>query len=283
MVDPDEVHVDGAQTDLRVMHLTDCHVSVPGDEGGAYAAFSRRMHNAYTDYDRLGAFENLMTVAVDHAVDLIALTGDAVNYPGPEGINLLTRMLEDTGAPWVFTAGNHDWHYEGMPGSSRDLRERWRRELASLYSGHDPHCAAVTINGLRFVLIDNSTYQIDERQLAFYETQTADGNPTVLLVHIPLSVEALRVARPGEPLCGDPCWGADTDGNWEIERRDRWSASGNDVCTEAFLSRVTATRNLLGILCGHIHQARIDPVNDRANQYVTAPGFTGGCRLIQFS
>ena len=267
---------------VRVLHLSDSHVSVPGDDDETHVPYCHRMHNAYTQFDRLEAFVNLMDLAVESDVDLIALTGDQVNYPGPRAVKRLVEELERTGKPWVFTAGNHDWHYEGMEGSSHDLRCRWRQELGPFYAGHDPHASSIEINGVRFLMIDNSTYQVDDQQLAFYQEQIALGVPIVLLVHIPLSVPTIRADRPGKPLCGDPDWGAGTDRNWETERREQWSLSGNHASTEAFLSCVEETSNLVAVLCGHIHTSRVDRVNDVANQYVTAPGFEQGHRLIRF-
>ena len=152
---------------VRVLHISDSHVSVPGDDDEAHIPYCRRMHNAYTDFDRLGAFLNLMGLALASDVDLIALTGDQVNYPGPGAVKRLVEELERTGKPWVFTAGNHDWHYEGLEGSSRDLRHRWRQELGPFYAGHDPHASSIEVDGVQFLMIDNSTYQVDDAQLAF--------------------------------------------------------------------------------------------------------------------
>lgn len=267
---------------VRVLHISDSHVSVPGDDSETFSPFCGRMHNAYSTYDRFGSFVSMMDLAVEKDVDLIALTGDHVNYPGPNAVARLVEELERTRKPWVFTAGNHDWHYEGMEGSSRDLRLRWRRELKPFYAGRDPHASSIDVNGLRFVLIDNSTFQVDDHQLAFYQKAVSDDKPVVLLVHIPLSVPAIRIDRPGKPLCGDPEWGENMDQNWETERRERWPATGNLPSTEQFLACAKSTSNLVAVLCGHIHQARVDRVNDMAFQYVTAPGFDRGHRLIRF-
>jgi 3',5'-cyclic AMP phosphodiesterase CpdA len=268
---------------VRVLHISDSHVSVEGDDTEEVVQFCARMHGAYSSYDRLGSFMSLMDLAIEKDVDLIALGGDQVNYPGPRAVERLTQELKRTRIPWVFTAGNHDWHYEGMPGSSTDLRQRWRQELAPFYAGNDPHASSVEVNGLRFVLIDNSTFQIDDHQLTFFRDSVSDGTPVVLMVHIPLSVPTLRNDRPGKPLCGDPEWGEHTDNGWETERREKWSAAGNLPSTERFLAAAELTPNLVAVLCGHIHQARVDRVSDSASQYVVAPGFDRGCRLIEFT
>jgi hypothetical protein len=69
--------------------------------------------------------------------------------------------LQKVGIPYLFTAGNHDWHYEGMPGSSDYLRETWiKKRLTPLYQGENPLYAVRKINGIRILTIDNSTYEI---------------------------------------------------------------------------------------------------------------------------
>jgi len=268
---------------VRVLHVSDSHVSVTGDGEPEVAPFCGRMHAAYSEYDRLGNFLMAMDVAVKQDVDLIVLSGDQVNYPGKRAVARLTDGLTATGKEWVYTAGNHDWHYEGMPGSSADLRERWRQELTPFYAGADPHASAADVRGVRFVMIDNSTYQVDDGQLSFFREQIDTNLPVVLVVHIPLSVSTLRASRRGKPLSGDPAWGAETDRNWETERRERWPTTGNLPSTKDFLADVAAAPQVVAVLCGHIHEARVDPVSATANQYVVAPGYAGGCRVLHFS
>jgi len=282
-MDTAEIKSSSISKSVRVLHVSDSHVSVSGDDEPTVAPYCGRMHAAYSEYDRLGNFLTVMDTAVKQDVDLIVLSGDQVNYPGKRAVARLVDALEATGKQWVYTAGNHDWHYEGMPGSSADLRERWRQELAPFYAGADPHASAVDVRGVRFVMIDNSTYQVDDGQLAFFKEQTDTDLPIVLVVHIPLSVLALRASREGKPLSGDPAWGAETDRNWETERRERWPGTGNLASTEAFLACVAATPQLVAVLCGHIHEARVDSVNAMASQYVVAPGYSGGCRVLHFS
>jgi predicted phosphodiesterase len=262
---------------VRILHITDSHISVDVDEGD-YADNASRMYNAFKDRDTVASFERQLAVAVDENVDLIALGGDQVNYPSAQMVDVIIDRLEATGKPWIYTAGNHDWHYEGLPTHGPVLREQWRGPLLPLYAGRGPHASSIEIKGLRIIAIDNSTFQVDEDQLAFFVDQTSDDTPVLLLVHIPLSVGDLRQRE--KPVCGDPRWGWDTDTNFETERRDRWPETGNLVSTEAFVQCVSETPNLAAVLCGHIHEERIDAISDRSSQYVTAPGFQGVCRLV---
>ncbi len=63
-------------------------------------------------------------------------------------------------------------------------------------------------------MIDNSTYQVNDEQVACYKQQIRKPEPVALFVHIPLYINSMRMC------CGHPEWGAATDKNFEIERRE---------------------------------------------------------------
>ncbi len=104
---------------------------------------------------------------------------------------------------------------KGWKATLESLRDKWvEKRLLPLYQGNHPLMAAYDIKGIRFLAIDNSTYQINEEQLAFFEEQVSSGIPLVLLVHIPMYA-------PGKGInfgCGNPNWGAASDQNFEIRK-----------------------------------------------------------------
>ena len=276
------IGIDGLAESINILHLTDSHISGDQEIQAPFDAYSARMHDAYSQYDRKGAFRRAMDLAITEQVDLIALTGDQVNYPSASGVAFVREEIARTGIPHLYTSGNHDWHYEGMPGSLDALRQAWRAErLRPLYADEEALSFGVLdVKGVRFVFIENGTFQVEEAQLAFFQTQISEGFPTVLLVHIPLCVPGLDEKTDGALVCGDPSWGAETDRNYVVERRERWPASGNLPSTMAFVEVAKGAANLVGVMCGHIHQHREDAVNANAVQYVTKPGFDEGYRLV---
>ena len=276
------IGIDGLAESIKILHLTDSHISGDQEIQAPFDAYSARMHDAYSQYDRKGAFRRAMDLAIAEQVDLITLTGDQVNYPSASGVAFVRQEIERTSIPHLYTSGNHDWHYEGMPGSSDALRQAWRaNRLRPLYADRSALSFGVLdMKGVRFVYIENGTFQVDDAQLAFFQTQISDGFPTILLVHIPLYVPGLEGKIDSAPVCGDPSWGPATDRNYVVERRERWSASGNLASTMAFVETVKSAPNLIGVMCGHIHQQREDAVNTYAVQYVTKPSFDEGYRLV---
>lgn len=267
-------------TPTRIFHITDTHLSMDDERGLQYREFSKRMAGAYRNnvhfqskenYSTRESFEWTLQKAKDENADFLALTGDIFSFPSLAAVEWAQDKLKETGIPFAYVAGNHDWHYEGMKGSSRELRDTWiGRHLSGLYQGKNPLYAAYTINGLRFVCIDNSTYEILPEQLQFFKEQVNSGEPLVLMMHIPLYL-------PGRPIyygCAHPEWGEETDRNFGIERREKWRKEGHTKVTFDFYNEVFGAGNLLAILAGHSHQNAVD-VKNGIPQLVSGHNATG--------
>jgi len=257
----------GIREPIRIVMIADTHLFLDDERGEPYREFSARMARAYnrTTHVRTGgptnpaaSFEEALRIAREREADLIALAGDIFSFPSEAAIDWALQRLNASGLPYLYTAGNHDWHYEGMPGPLEDLHAHWTgRRLRPLYQGQDPLMGVRQVKGLRVVGIDNSTYGIQPEQLAFFRAQAATGMPLILLVHIPLYA-------PGRPVsfgCGHPEWGAASDKNAVLERRPPWPEAGHTAVTMAFHREVFNTPNLLGVLAGHIHRPSLDIVN----------------------
>ena len=280
-------YADVIKEPIKVVHIADTHLFRDDERGIPYQEFSGRMAKAYnvTTHFKTGATTNpeeafVQTLAFAKAeqADVITLVGDLFSFPSEAAIEWALAKLADTGIPYIYTAGNHDWHYEGMEGSLASLRDTWiKKRLLPFYQGNDPLMAAYDIKGIRFLAIDNSTYQITEEQLAFFEDQVASGLPLVLLVHIPLYA-------PGKPLafgCGHPDWGAATDRNYALERRPKWPKEGHTPTTFRFHKKVFTAPNLLGVFAGHSHRSSMEMIKGKP-QIVSDDNASGGYLDIDF-
>ena len=272
---------------IKVVHITDTHLYRDDERGIPYRAFSRRMAGAYNQtthfQSRLAtnpeeAFGQALEFAKEVNADVITLVGDIFSFPSEAAIEWVQFKLKETGIPYIYTAGNHDWHYEGMEGTLESLRDTWiEKRLLPLYQGNHPLMAAYDIKGIRFLAIDNSTYQINEEQLVFFTEQVASGMPLVLLVHIPMYA-------PGRNIlfgCGNPNWGSATDRNFELERRPKWPEGGHTQTTLNFHKKVFTAPNLLGIFAGHVHQNSIEMIKGRP-QIIADDNASGGYLDITF-
>ncbi|MCR9290062.1 MAG: metallophosphoesterase [Bacteroidetes bacterium] len=272
---------------IKVVHIADTHLFKDDERGIPYQEFSNRMAKAYnqTTHFKTGkntnpeeAFEQTLAFAKEVNADVITLIGDIFSFPSEAAIEWVLAKLKNTGIPYIYIAGNHDWHYEGMEGTLEFLRDKWiEKRLLPLYQGNHPLMAAYDIKGIRFLAIDNSTYQISEAQLSFFEEQVDSGMPLVLLVHIPMYA-------PGKKMvfgCGNPHWGAATDRNFELERRPKWPEGGHTQTTLNFHKKVFTAPNLLGIFTGHVHRNSIEIIKGKP-QIVADDNASGGYLDVNF-
>ncbi|WP_209401425.1 metallophosphoesterase [Pseudozobellia sp. WGM2] len=266
---------------IKIVHIADTHLFKDDERGIPFHKYSNRMAKAYNQTTHFQtriktnpeeAFEQTLTFAKEVNADVIILNGDIFSFPSEAAIEWVQSKLKDTGIPYIYNAGNHDWHYEGMEGTLESLRDTWiEKRLLPLYQGNHPLMAAYDIKGIRFLAIDNSTYQINEEQLGFFSDQVTNGMPLVLLVHIPMYA-------PGKSIlfgCGNPNWRAATDSNFEIERRPKWPEDGHTSTTLKFHKKVFTAPNLLNILSGHVHQNSIEIIKGKP-QIVAEDNASGG-------
>ncbi len=245
----------------RFMVVGDSHLSLDDARGEPFKQYSERMSKPYRSaiHFRTGraiaspdGFDYALAEARKMNVDFLALVGDIVSFPSEAGVEYVKKRLDESGLNWMYVSGNHDWHYEGMPGTEMALRAEWtRKRLAPLYQGADPMMASRVVNGIRFVFIDNSLYEILPEQLEFWKQEAAKGDPVALMMHIPLYMPGYGALEAG---CAHPEWGAKTDPGWKAERRPRWPEAGHTHTTFAFREAVFRAPNLLGVFAGHEHR-----------------------------
>ena len=261
------IYTNAPVTPVRIFHITDTHLSLDDERGNLYQEFSKRMAGAYKSnahfktgekYSAKESFENTLILAKEQDVDFLALTGDIFSFPSKAAVDWALQKLKETNIPFAYVAGNHDWHFEGMKGGSQQLRETWtEKHLKPMYQGNHPLYSAYNFNGVRFICIDNSTYEILPEQLEFFKMQTKSEMPIILLMHIPLYM-------PGRAMdfgCANPNWGEKSDNGFEIERRNKWRKGGHTKTTLDFYKEVFNAPNLLAVLAGHTHRPTIDIKN----------------------
>lgn len=272
---------------VRVMVIADTHLQRDDDRGDPYRQYSARMARAYlrTIHHATGeatnpeeSFVRSVEEAKTRRADLILLAGDILSFPSEAGVEWVLGVVKKSGIPFLFTAGNHDWHYEGTEGSVVELRETWiKNRLLPLYQGEHPLMHSREVKDVRFLSIDNSTYEILPPQLEFFRKEAAAGKPLVLMMHIPLYMTGRSVGYG----CGHPEWGAATDRHHRLERRPRWPESGHTETTLAFRREVLACPHILAMFAGHVHRAALD-LAGTFPQFVAEANYRGGHLDVAF-
>lgn len=279
------ISMSGITKPVKILQIADTHISCDDETDKPFEQYSARMNKAFVQpkHYKTGQpstttdnFKELMQLAIAEKVDMIALIGDIINYPSATAVKFVKTEIAKTGIPYIYTAGNHDWHYEGLPGSSEALRKEWcESRLKPLYTSDNIWQSSNIVGGINMVAIDNSTYQVSEEQVAFYKQQMNRPEPLALFVHIPLYLSSMRMC------CGHPEWGAAVDKGYEVERREKWATEGNKKSTIEFIKLVKATPRLAGVFAGHWHQY-YSITEGNVKQLLALPGFNGQHRLIQF-
>jgi len=278
------IRLEGLTRPVRMLHLTDTHLRFYDERDGerfqGCVEYTKRIEEYHrergTEPDPEKPFRQSMALAATQDLDLLALTGDIIHFPSPASVEFVIEQITQLGVPAIYTSGNHDVHYTDEPVNA-EIRLTRLAALQPLHNG-DPDCNARDIGGIRFVSVDNSVPQLSRKQVDFVKAQLQQGQPTVLLFHWPLSLPTLRDAviemLGSPPMMGDP--------DWSTQSRVAWQVSEDTPETLEFVEAVTTAPNVVAVFCGHVHFAHADAINTRAVQYVGAPGFEGGRRLVEF-
>jgi DNA repair exonuclease SbcCD nuclease subunit len=184
---------------LKILQITDIHISVADENEEDMMKYGERMHKAYsiprkhfeldTSETTFQYFDDILQKAKKQNIDLLLLTGDIVNFPSAASVKYVYDKLAATGIPWLYISGNHDWHYEGLPGSLDSLRDTWtRKSLLPLYKGCNPLFYNKIIHGINFIGIENSTGEVNEDQIRFLKNQLTKPEPIMILSHIPYNL-----------------------------------------------------------------------------------------------
>lgn len=280
------IQVDGLREPVSLMHATDAHLIEVDDREGKDVLEEHLRYNERlirkNDCDLRGVsrpyrLDSLFRLANFRKVDASVLTGDMMMYPSFANLEALGQSLMTLESPYLFTLGNHDWHYRHLAWNE-ETRERYYPRFAEL-TNHSPACQVLNVKGVKLLAVDNSNYQISEGQLAFVREQLADGAPCLLFMHIPLYIPSLVEAVTD-------VWGAPimmAAQGWAPDVQKKWGVRDADASTEAFRAMVTGDEheNLLAIFCGHVHFSHKDEFAPGRYQYVTRALFSGGYRIIK--
>lgn len=271
---------------LCIFVIADTHLWMSDGREDPFRQYSQRMASAYhtTKHFRTGAetnpeeaFRATVALAKKRGADAVALLGDIVSYPSERAVEFVQEVMRQEGMPYYYTSGNHDWHYEGMEGTSQDLRKKWRSErLLPLFQGHNPVAYGVEIKGVRLLFLDTSNYQIEKEQLDFIRKEARGKKPFILFQHIPLYAPSRSVGYG----IGHPEWGAASDRGYKIERRMQWPAEGHGDTDYDFYETLVGAPNLMATFAGHVHVFGTDIIKGKPH-FTVGPNFTGAYYEVQ--
>lgn len=278
-----EIYVPGLQKDITIMHITDSHLLEADDHEEEYIRLiaGERLKMfcpkaVSKNFTTLDIFSEHIKLCNEIKVDCTVFTGDIIDFPSYTNMSHIKRLFETLNAPYFYVLGNHEWCYPNMK-IDDELRTR-NYSLFRPWSQRVPGCEVQEIGGVKIIALDNSNYQLTWEQFNIIKKEVEAHERCVLFMHIPIYLPSL--AKDVLNVWKAPIMmGAE---GWTTETKDQWKVRDTDDSTAAFCRWLCQEKgsHILGVFCGHIHFAHIDPFGAGRFQYATEPGYAGGCRLI---
>ena len=279
---PLEIRV-GATKPFRALHISDTHLtgmnssdleSADAERLWLYERRKNHFPNANYNFAASVAYAKREGIPILHTGDLIDYVSEAVLADGEDGLR---------GIDTIAAAGNHEYNwYQRQRPIEEDvsaLRAKVEPRFPNRFDGYSR-----VINGVNFVVFDNTNYNVSEAQVRTIEAEFAKGFPTVLMCHVPFytpeiyrwmydSYSAWKLWRW---QCGHVaylmgCSDAEIADYSEANRAGQRSTA----LTRQFIEKCRAQKNLKAILCGHLHLEWVGDFSATAKQYVVGPNYDG--------
>lgn len=176
--------------------------------------------------DTLGTLRKVLEIIknIPQKPSFIAVSGDLTDRGDIESYRLVRGLIDDLDMPVVYALGNHDTRagfYRGMLDRSRNLRVTYDHETV--------------IDGIHIIVLDSSRGDriggvLDLAQFDFLDAalDREAGLPKLLMVHHPPALD---------------------------DDADEWASIR--LADSRRLGDLIRDRNVIGMLCGHIHQDRV--------------------------
>ena len=270
------IQIEGLRQSVTLMHITDSHLHLADERDPEALEFIKSKKAKRPEVHE--HFIEALTRSNESGVDATILTGDITNFPSWAAIDTIANGVARLSAPYLYTLGNHDWHFPFLDWNDA-TRDEYYPRFAGLIDG-DPQCQVKEIDGVKLIALDNSNYQVSIDQVRFLKYHLATGAPCLLFIHIPIFVRSLLL--PVLERWKTPIMMAATEGWTEEMRAAKPAFLPNETTLEFHRFLINgASENIAAIFCGHVHFSHTDAYRAGRFQYVTNAGFDGTSRLIR--
>lgn len=239
----------GATEPFSVLHISDTHLTLADARDGKRKTklAARRLSGFPTAEADLA--EAAALAQKEHM--MIAHTGDLLDFVS---LANLEKAKQFTAENDVFmAAGNHEFSL--FVGEAKEDAAYRNQSLAAVQAAfkNDIRFAVRTVNGVKFIAIDNGYYLFEQEQLNRLKAECAGESPVILLLHTPLycpevydfvvktegGVPAYLMAVPQEKMAG--------------YSPERFAQQRADEVTQEAYNFIRGCPRIKGVLAGHIH------------------------------
>lgn len=280
----------GADKPFRMLHMSDNHLCLADERDNERK--NTLAKNRGRDFTG-GHPERLLT----HLADLmdfakkenlpILHTGDMIDFVSEANLDYTKKTFAH--ADVFAAAGNHEFsQYVGEAWEDEAYKAQSFAHVKAAFPG-DFWFQVRVWHGVKFIAVDNNYYYVTEEQLRLFREATADGMPTVLIVHNPLySKELYEKVTAGksdkEPPylfgCPEPLLRTLDDHRYRQQKPDATTLAFLEYCNA--LPHCVGAPNLKAVLSGHLHKPFASQLDSGVPQYVAGAGYAGEANLYTF-
>lgn len=264
------VHVKaGATAPFSVLHVSDTHLtSVYPHESEAKRELSAIRTRTFG-----GRQEEALRDTLDWAkrnVDHVLHTGDLIDFQSEANFDLVRKYF---GGISMGTMGNHEFSPTmWLTGEKETYDDAWRAKSVPALSAAFPFdlsFSSKTVNGVNFVMIDDSYATVSADQVERFSAEVKKGLPIVLCMHVALFTENLWLLKERYWRNHDAKF---RDGVPPAPRGDL-KRQLDDKVTRDFIAMLKSEKLLKAILVGHEHMVMQERFSPTAVQYAVGGNF----------
>lgn len=252
------VTIPSLKNEYHFWHFSDAHIAhaYPEDSEEDCALAKKQAASWATDgKPSSDVFLDVLDEAKKNSASLLLMAGDCADYYSESNLRFLRENIERTGIPVLYAYGNHEGaSYVKNLGSPRQFYPNY-----SVLMGDTPDFQVRDFGDFMLIAVDNSDHNIRKEQLDRLKEQFAKNIPVILVMHIPLSTEAIMPDMTAK-------WG----------KNPTYFMLGTDAepeTTREFCRLVSAGDSpVAAIFAGHVHFMHAGEFSAGRMQYTSAPG-----------
>ena len=251
------VTIPSLQGEYHFWHFSDAHNAYAyPEDSNAEKAMAKKQSECWATNGKPSTevYCEVLDEAKKHNASLLLMAGDCLDYYTESNLRFLTEKLNETGIEPFYAHGNHESACLGPGGDSRQFYPKYKDLM-----GDTPDFQVKDYGQFLMIAVDNSDHNIRPEQVEKLKEQFARNLPIILVMHIPLSTEAIM---------------PDMEKKWG--KNPTYFMLGTDAepeTTREFCRLVMAEDSpVAAVFAGHVHFMHAGEFSAGRMQYTAAPG-----------
>ena len=257
----------GATSPFSVLHISDTHLTFANPDEDKDIQKYRRIRTELFGGRQFEALKDSVRWAKLNA-DYLIHTGDLIDWGSQGNLIAVQEAFGPDAGPVFGAMGNHEYFFP------HSVKRPTRAEAFKRCSGAFPynlHFASQVINGVNFLSIDDSNYDVTDDQVEAFAKEVKKGLPIILLMHVPFDTPKITEAKRKFWAWGQKWRGKPVE-PYEFGKR-----------ANEFVAYLKSEPLLKGILAGHLHITAEEQFSPTARLYVVAGNFAFAGREVLIS